>query len=419
MILGILRRIFSLSTVALITALTLSGIAAWYSILGLTAIFAAAVLPIIIMGASLEFSKVVVTVWLHRYWDKASLALKLYLLPAVLVLALITSMGIFGFLSKAHLDQTIPTGDVAAQVYLIDEKIKIERDNIENARALIKQMDDVVNGITAKGESREITRRDGTTYVQSPAELALSTRRSQASDRSRLTTEIEQANARIIKLQEEKAPIATQLRKVEAEVGPIKYIAALIYGDEIQNDVNTLEKAVRWVIILLVLVFDPLALVLIMAALSSYRWEFGEKKIEPEPPKEIVDDKDTPKYEKDDGPLTDDQIEQIKESVPEPSAADIELTADSVVATNLKKKEEQSPKRSDQTEQENQQSEQSQNQEKENSETEQNQNQLQNLSQSIKKLNFNLKEKFSWKNLTDWNKSPTLNLVKKLLPPKR
>jgi hypothetical protein len=416
MILDILRRIFSLSTVALITALTLSGIAAWYSILGLTAIFAAAVLPIIIMGASLEFSKVVVTVWLHRYWDKASLALKLYLLPAVLVLALITSMGIFGFLSKAHLDQTVPTGDVAAQVYLIDEKIKIERDNIENARTLIKQMDDVVNGITAKGESREITRRDGTTYVQSPAELALSTRRSQASDRARLTTEIEQANARIIKLQEEKAPIATQLRKVEAEVGPIKYIAALIYGDEIQNDVNALEKAVRWVIILLVLVFDPLALVLIMAALSSYRWEFGDKKIKPEP----IED---PKYEKDDGPLTDDQIEQIKESVPEPiqepTAADMELTADSVVATNLKKKEEQSPKRSDQTEQESQQSEQSQNQENENSETEQNQNQLQNLSQSIKKLNFNLKEKFSWKNLTDWNKSPTLNLVKKLLPPKR
>jgi hypothetical protein len=164
----------------------------------------------------------------------------------------------------------------------------------------------------------------------------------------------------------------------------------------------------------LVLVFDPLALVLIMAALSSYRWEFDDKKLEPKPVEE-------PKYEKDDGPLTDDQIEQIKESVPkpieEPTAADMELTADSVVATNLKKKEEQSPKRSDQTEQESQQSEQSLNQENENSETDQNQSQ--NLSQSIKKLNFNLKEKFNWKKLTDWNQSPTLNLVKKLLPPKK
>jgi hypothetical protein len=414
MILGILKRIFSLSTVALLTALILSGIAAWYSILGLTAIFAAAVLPIIVMGASLEFAKVVVTVWLHRYWDKATLALKLYLLPAVLVLAMITSMGIFGFLSKAHLDQTVPTGDVAAQVYLIDEKIKIERENIENARALIKQMDDAVTGITSQGSDREIKLRDGSSYTRSAAEQALQVRRSQATERANLTKQIEQSQAKIVQLQQEKAPIASQLRKVEAEVGPIKYIAALIYGDEVQNDVNALEKAVRWVIILLVLVFDPLALVLIMAALSSYRWEFDDKKLEPKPVEE-------PKYEKDDGPLTDDQIEQIKESVPkpieEPTAADMELTADSVVATNLKKKEEQSPKRSDQTEQESQQSEQSPNQENENSETDQNQSQ--NLSQSIKKLNFNLKEKFNWKKLTDWNQSPTLNLVKKLLPPKK
>lgn len=418
MILGTLRRIFSLSTVALLTALTLSGIAAWYSILGLTAIFAAAVLPIIIMGASLEFSKVVVTIWLHRYWDKATLAMKAYLLPAVLVLALITSMGIFGFLSKAHLDQTVPTGDVAAQVYLIDEKIKIERDNIENARSLIKQMDDAVNGITAKGESREIVRRDGTTYVQSPAELALNTRRSQSADRARLTKEIEEANSKIIKLQEEKAPFATQLRKVEAEVGPIKYIAALIYGDEIQNDVNALEKAVRWVIILLVLVFDPLALVLIMAALSSYRWEFGEKKIE-ELPKVDTDKPEEPKYENDDGPITDDQLNQIKESIqndiPEPTAADTEITADSDQHANLKKKEELSPKRSEQTEQESQQSEQKQNPEKENSGIEQ--NQIQSL--SIRKLNFNLKEKFSWKNLTDWNQSPTIKLLKLINPIKK
>ncbi len=412
-----LSKVFSLSTLALATALLLSGIAAWYSILGLTAIFAAAVIPIIVMGASLEFAKVVVTVWLHRYWDKATLALKLYLLPAVLVLALITSMGIFGFLSKAHLDQGVPTGDVAAQVYLIDEKIKIERENIDNARSLIKQMDDAVNGITANGGDRQVKSNDGSTYTRSAAEQALQVRRSQASERAKLTKQIEEAQSRIIKLQQEKAPIASELRKVEAEVGPIKYIAALIYGDEVQDDVNALEKAVRWVIISLVFVFDPLALVLIMAALSSYRWEFGEKRIEPEPPKENLDDKDNLKYEKDDGPLTDDQIKQIKESVPEPvqepTAADMELTADSVVATNLKKKEEQSPKKSDQTEQENQQLEQKLNQENENSETELNQNQF------IKKLNFNLKEKFKWKNLTDWNKSPTLNLVKKLLPPKK
>lgn len=410
-----LRKVFSLSTLALFTALLLSGIAAWYSILGLTAIFAAAVIPIIVMGASLEFAKVVVTVWLHRYWDKATLSLKLYLLPAVLVLAMITSMGIFGFLSKAHLDQTVPTGDVAAQVYLIDEKIKIERENIENARSLIKQMDDAVTGITSKGSDREVKMRDGSSYTRSAAEQALQVRRSQASERAGLTKQIEESQDRIVKLQQEKAPIASQLRKVEAEVGPIKYIAALIYGDDVQNDVNALEKAVRWVIILLVLVFDPLALVLIMASLSSYRWEFGEKHKQPE-------------YEKDDGPLTDDQIEQIKElasgpiviepietPIIEPTAADMELTVDSDSNENLKKKEEQSPKRLEQTEQESQQSEQKQNPENPAIE----QNPKQRLNQFIRKFNLNLKEKFSWKNLTNWKKSPTLKLLNKLLPPKR
>jgi hypothetical protein len=403
-----LRKVFSLSTLALLTALILSGIAAWYSILGLTAIFAAAVIPIIVMGASLEFAKVVVTVWLHRYWDKATIALKLYLLPAVLVLAMITSMGIFGFLSKAHLDQTVPTGDVAAQVYLIDEKIKIERENIENARALIKQMDDAVTGITSQGSDREIKLRDGSSYTRSAAEQALQVRRSQANERANLTKQIEQSQAKIVQLQQEKAPIASQLRKVEAEVGPIKYIAALIYGDEVQNDVNALEKAVRWVIILLVLVFDPLALVLIMAALSSYRWEFGDKKLEPEPIKEPV--KEEPNYEKDDGPLTDDQIEQIKESAPEPTveptAADTEITVDTVPEENLKKKE-------DLILDPDLKSEQNQNPDVENSLGK-------NQRLELVKLNFNqLKEKFRWKNLTDWNQSPLLKLLKNSLPKKK
>ena len=129
-----LGKIFSISTAALITALTLSGIAAWYSIAGLTAIFAAAVRPIIIMGGSLELAKVVVTIWLHRYWNRASLLMKAYLVPAVLVLAIITSMGIFGFLSKAHMDQTLPTGDVAAKIQILDEKIATQRENIKVQR---------------------------------------------------------------------------------------------------------------------------------------------------------------------------------------------------------------------------------------------------------------------------------------------
>lgn len=265
----LLRKIFSFATLTLLVALTLSSIAAWYSIQGLMAIFAAAVIPIMIMGGSLELAKVVTTVWLHRYWDRCGWKLKIYLVPSVVALALLTSMGIFGFLSKAHIDQGLPTGDVAAQVALIDEKISNERQNIDAARSLLKQLDDAVLGITVS-KDRDIKQRDGSTYSQSGAERAVQIRRSQAKDRADLTKQIEQAQARIVKLQEEKAPIASQLRKVEAEVGPIKYVAALIYGDN--PDTNLLERAVRWMIILIVLVFDPLALTLVLAAQSSYKW---------------------------------------------------------------------------------------------------------------------------------------------------
>ena len=248
----------------LVVAIALSAVAAFYSIVGLTAIFAAAVIPIIIMGTILEVAKVVVTVWLHEYWRQCRLLMKMYLVPAVFILMVITSMGIFGFLSKAHLDQTVPTGDVAAQVQLIDEKINNERDTIANARSLLAQLDRAVVDIS-NAPDREVNGR-----VISSAERALQVRRQQARDRAALTQTIEQAQARIVTLQEQKAPFAKDLRKIEAEVGPIKYIAALIYGDN--PDANLLEKAVRWVIIILVAVFDPLAIMMLLAATESHRW---------------------------------------------------------------------------------------------------------------------------------------------------
>ena len=280
----IIKKIFSLSTLALVTALTLSAIAAWYSVVGLTAIFAAAVIPIIIMGASLEIAKVVTTVWLHRYWDKCKWAMKTYLTGAVAVLALVTSMGIFGFLSKAHMDQGIPTGDVAAQIQLLDEKINIqkeliisERTNIEAARKTLSQMDAQLTARLDRGDS------------EAGVERAVQIRAQQRRERTALNSEIgasqkriEKYNQEIQNLNLEKAPIAAKFRKIEAEVGPIKYIAALIYGDN--PDTATLERAVRWVIILLIFVFDPLALMLVIAAISSYKWEFEpkrEEKLEP------------------------------------------------------------------------------------------------------------------------------------------
>ena len=242
--------IFGLFT--LFVALTISAVAAYYSIAGLCAIFAAAVVPIIIMGAALEAGKITATVWLHKYWHKANIQFKLYLIPAIVVLMIITSMGIFGFLSKAHMDQSVTVGDSAAQVSILDEKIKTEQDNIASAKKALGQMDAQVDQMLSRTTDDKGTSK------------AVTIRKQQASERKNLQKEITAAQQHIAALQNERAPLAAQSRKIEAEVGPIKYIAALIYGDNPNADL--LERAVRWVIILLVLVFDPLALVLILAA---------------------------------------------------------------------------------------------------------------------------------------------------------
>lgn len=243
---------------ALISGLSISAVAIYYSVAGLMAIFAAALIPIMIMGIVLEVGKLAATVWLKQNWMRAPRFLKTYLLIAITALMLLTSMGIFGYLSKAHLDQAVPTGDVAAKVALLDEKIKTERDNIETARTALKQMDAQVDARLSRSDDEK------------GAERAVQIRRQQQAERGRLQREIGEAQARIAKLNEERAPIASELRKVEAEVGPIKYIAALIYGDD--ADQNLLEKAVRWVIIVIVLVFDPLAVILLLASQYSFSW---------------------------------------------------------------------------------------------------------------------------------------------------
>lgn len=253
-----------LGITTLLIAILISGVAAYYSILGLTAIFAAATIPVIIMGASLEAGKVITAVWLHKNWQRASMVYKLYLIPAILFLMLLTSMGVFGFLSKAHIEQGVPAGDVQAQVNLIDEKIAIQRENIELARKTLNQLNATVDE-TLKRSSNE-----------RGAVNADWIRKTQNKERTNLQNEIAAAQKTITKLQEERAPLAAQARKIDAEVGPIKYVAALIYDN--QTDIDLLEKAVRWVILLIVIVFDPLAIVLIIAALKQFQWSVEEKK---------------------------------------------------------------------------------------------------------------------------------------------
>ena len=247
----------------LAVALLIEVVGAYYSITGLAAIFSGAVVPILIMGGSLEVGKVTAAVWLKQNWTRASMAYKLYMSAAVIVLMLITSMGIFGFLSKAHNDQNLVSGDVQSRIAIYDEKIKTAKDNIEANRKALKQMDEAVDQVMARSSDEK------------GADKSNAIRKSQAKDRSALAKDIEANQKLIATLNDEAAPIRAEVRKVEAEVGPIKYIAALIYGDN--PDTNILERAVTWVILIIVAVFDPLALVLILAAQQTLRWAQDEE----------------------------------------------------------------------------------------------------------------------------------------------
>ena len=374
----------------LVAALTISGVAIYYSVAGLAAIFAAAVVPIVIMGTTLEVSKLVTVVWLHRYWRQAAWWLKTYLVTAVVVLMFITSLGIFGFLSKAHVEQTSQSIANQSRVERIDEEIarqqarisradaaivnvqeqgtggdrniqqQIDREQeridriyaraepeIENYRAEIRSVEqryiDQINQIDrnlsaldehldsgrirqaqaiigvqvdgalgpntaaaireyreSKQEERRQLREELSNISESPVvrqareqiERIRTSTEQQVAESNQLITrlrsqlgattgvnidaiieeesqKITQATQEIDRLTEEKFALESEFRALEAEVGPIKYIAEFIYGD---TDRQLLEDAVRWVIIIIIFVFDPLAVLLLIASQYTFRW---------------------------------------------------------------------------------------------------------------------------------------------------
>ena len=259
-----------LAWLLLLTGLTISAVAIYYSVVGLTAIFSAAVLPIIIMGSALEVGKLVCASWLKANWERAPRFMKYYMITAVTVLMIITSMGIFGFLSKAHNDQNLVSGDVQSKIAIYDEKIKTAKENIEANRKQLKQMDEAVDQVMGRSTDEK------------GADKANNIRRSQQRDRSTLAKDIEANQKLIATLNDQAAPIRAEIRKVEAEVGPIKYIAKFIYGEH-GADENSLERAVTWIIILIVIVFDPLAVIMLLAAQMTFGWLREQKEEEPYP----------------------------------------------------------------------------------------------------------------------------------------
>jgi len=242
--------------ITLLSGLALSIVAEYYSIAGLTAIFAAAVIPTIIMGITLGLGKIVATVWVKQNWKTAPWTIKSYLCIAIVLLMLITSMGTFGFLSKAHSDQTLVSGDVQSKVAVYDEKIKTARENVEANRKQLKQMDEAVDQIMGRSTDEK------------GADKANAVRKSQQRDRANLAKDIEANQKLISDLNDEAAPIRAEIRKVEAEVGPVKYLAAFVYGN---TDPDVLERSVTWIIVLIIFVFDPLALMLLIASQISFQ----------------------------------------------------------------------------------------------------------------------------------------------------
>ena len=450
-----------LPLLTLFTALSISAVAIYYSVAGLMAIFAAAAIPIMIMGGTLEIAKLVTAVWLHKYWNRATWWLKSYLSISVLVLMFITSMGIFGFLSRAHIEQTSAgeeslakvetiTSEIARQTAIIeraetrvkqlessgtgadanvqaqidkeqqridsayariqpaiDEQNKIigsqaklfqnELDNIDTAlaqlqsyidaggrdnikkaqamvgatadggfgpntaakfkawqtdqqskrQALLTKIQQATNNPQARAAATEIKRLRQTAERQVADSDALINRLRTNIGKTDNTAQIQAdidaqqeriklANTEIDTLSEERIALEAQYRKLEAEVGPIKYIAEFIYGES--ADKNMLEEAVRWVIVIIIFVFDPLAVLLLLASQMSWQWFKEEKQVHPsapayvdaprdfdEPDEKFKQDptppgwmfaKETtrPTYEQDDGPLTEDQIRQIQQT---------------------------------------------------------------------------------------------------------
>ena len=249
--------------ITLLSSLSIAGVAAWYSIAGLMAIFSGSPLPIAIMGGVLEVGKLVTASWLHNRWKEINWWMKSYLTTAVFVLMVITSLGIFGFLSKAHLEHSIETGGTnELQITNLERQIARQQSIIADAETVLAQLDSQVATLI---EYDRIRGPSGSIAV----------RESQSDERRVLNEKIDAAYVRIDEIQKDLTPLEKEKLAIEVEVGPLKYIAELVYGEK--EAASNFDKAVRFVIILLIVVFDPLAIVLLLAANHEFRRQEKDK----------------------------------------------------------------------------------------------------------------------------------------------
>jgi len=234
--------------ITLITALGMATTAAVFAIFGIVAIFAGMPTFALVMGSVIELGKIVGVSWIYRNWNEPT-RIKYFMMPLVFIAMMLTSMGIFGLLSKAHLDQTQTVGSNSLVIERLNQQIEREQTRIDNAESVVSQLDETVNTLI---EFSRISGPNGARAV----------REGQEEQRSELTEIIESSQDRIDELRAERLELQKEVNAVELEVGPVLYIAQLIYDDGEER----LEDAVRWVIIAFIFVFDPMAILLLIAA---------------------------------------------------------------------------------------------------------------------------------------------------------
>lgn len=234
--------------IALVTALVISAIAGYFSVIGLATIFTGAYWSVVIMAAALEIGKVVTVGWLSRNWSDAPKAIKYYLGVSVGILMVITSLGTFGYLSKAHLETTNQVQQSQLQIQPLETQLQLAERKLRNAQISLDNLDRVVSEVDI-GQSSKIRNRQR------------AERRDLGNQISAASREIEMVNAKLL-------PLRTTQAQAEAEIGPLKYVAELVYGEDAKSH---FDSAVRFVIIIIVFVFDPLAIVLLIAANHGMR----------------------------------------------------------------------------------------------------------------------------------------------------
>jgi len=241
----------------LATSIAIASVAAYFSIIGLATLFAGAFWSVVVMALILEVGKLVSTAWLHFEWENVNILTRSYFISAIIILMFITSMGIFGYLSKAHLDQKIQaSGNNDVEIRLLQNKIKSEERNILSGETVLSSLDRAVQVLI---DYDRIRGEDG----------ALAVRENQKDERRQIDQNIQESQQRINELNIELIPLQRERFALEAEIGPLKYVAELFYGEDNANDYY--DVAVRSIILIIVLVFDPLAVMLLVVSTGAFK----------------------------------------------------------------------------------------------------------------------------------------------------